>query len=154
MNKHKELEVSGMVTSFKLWPCRDLSHYFWLVHVFRDRGRMRKAYHVLNLTGDGDDAFDAIVMPMQRQKLVKGRWRNDKEDGFLGYALFSQTRLTMETVCHEAVHMATMLIRRHRGTLNLGRECDDLEEAVAFFTGRCAKQLNNKFHKSSLYRER
>jgi len=141
----------GEIAHFKVFPAgKHRSPCYWTVLVFTNKGFMRRAFHRLNITEDHDDRFGAIVMPQERQRLIRGKW---KDDPSLGYALFARTQLCMETQCHESVHLALGYLRRIRRCPCLRKETDDGEEALAYYAGWCARQLNNGFHKFNCYRE-
>lgn len=139
---------AGEIARFKVYPNGRCAHWFWTVIVFKHKGLMRKAFHVLNGTEDRDDRFGAIVMPQERQVLLKGKWRRDPS---LGYVLFAKTQLGTETQAHEAVHMATSYLRRIKKWPQLGLEIDDREEDLAYHIGYCAGQLHEALYKNRCY---
>lgn len=143
------MKLSGEIARFKVFPNRRHSACYWTVLVFSDKGGMRRAFRRLNVLDDTDDRFGATVMPQEMQRRVGGKWKSDPS---LGYALFACTQLDVETQCHEAVHLATGFLRRLGQCPRLRKETDDIEETLAYCIGRCARQLNNGFHKYQCYR--
>ncbi len=129
--------MSEPVAQFLVYPERP---FYWTVQVFRDRGAMRRAFHEINVLDDHDDRFDAIVMPFEKQYFANGAWHSLK---WLGYVLFAQTQLGMETQSHEAVHMALGYLRRAK----LAKP----EETLAYYVGKCASKLNKGFLKHGCY---
>ena len=96
------MTLPGEIARFKVFPAgKHRSPCYWTVLVFANKGHMRRAFHQLNITEDHDDRFGAIVMPQERRRLIRGKWKSDPS---LGYALFARTQLGMETQCHESVH--------------------------------------------------
>jgi len=142
-------EITGEYARFKVFPAPDRPEY-WVVLIFPTKTGMRRAFHTLNTTGDKDDRFGAIVMPLEVQKLVKGRWKTVGHS--LGHVLLSRSQLNMETQCHESLHMALGFLRRLKMTPSLKRETDGEEEILAYYTGRCAAQLNCGLHKTKSYK--
>jgi len=146
-----DVVLPGEIARFKVWPAgKHRSPCYWMVRVFKTRGHMRRAFHKLDISHDKDDRFAAIVMPQERQKLVRGRWRSASPN--LGYVLFARTYVCAEVLCHESVHMATNYLRRI-GKLRLHQKHDKGEETLAYHTGWCGRQLNNGFHKFKCWRE-
>lgn len=140
----------GEIATFRVYPLAS-SPLYWTVRVYTNRGYMRKAFHVLNVSDDHNDNFGAAVLPQLRKAFIRGRWKI--ADHSLGYVLFSQTQLCMETQSHEAVHMALGYLRRTKKLPKLKREANEAEEILAYCVGRCAAQLNRGFHKFKCYRE-
>ncbi len=143
------MTLPGEIARFKVFPGYR-APFYWTVLVFANKGHMRRAFHQFNATDDHDDRFGAIVMPQERQRLTRGKWKSDPS---LGYALFARTQLCMETQCHEAVHMGLHYLRRTGRSLRLGKENNQVEENVCYFAGYCASQLNRGFHKFHCYRK-
>lgn len=139
--------MKGEIACFKVFPKRP---HYWTVLVFEHKGYMRRAFHQLNISDDIDDRFGAIVMPQEIWHCTRGEWHIVSPS--LGHVLFARTQLCMETQCHEAVHMALGYLRRIGHCPHLGKETDDAEETLAYYTGRCAAQLNRGFHKFHCYR--
>ena len=68
----------------------------------------------------------------------------------LGHALFARTQLCVETIAHEAVHMATGYMRRKKVSMNLSNECGDREEMLAYLVGKCVRQIVAELYRSGV----
>ena len=144
------MTLPGEIARFKVFPAGCGTSHYWAVLVFRTKRSMRRAFRQLNITNDHDDHFGAIVMPQEVRRLLRGKWKSDPS---LGYALFARTQLDMETQCHESIHLALGYLRRIGQRPRLCKETTEGEETLAYYTGGCASQLNNGFHKFNCYRE-
>lgn len=145
-----DVDFPGQVARFKIFP-HYRKPYYWTVLVFANRGYMRRAFHQLNVNkNDTDDRFDAIVMPQEGQRLIRGEWKSKPS---LGYALFARNRIGAETLCHEAIHMAIEYLRRTNSNIHLDKEYNDADENICYHAGWCARKLNRDFWKFNCYPE-
>lgn len=129
---------------FKVFPGKDNwmtkeESLFWQVDVCRNKSAMFRRGSAMGVTGPNN--YSAIVCPRTRYK-----YPHRRPEPLLGYVLFNEKCIFEEVVAHEAVHMAAWYLRRTRVSLNLGRECDDREERLAYATGSCANQLSIALH--------
>lgn len=121
------------------WMARE-SQLYWTVRVYADR---RSMYRFWGKTG-----ASAVVIPQTRRIVGGGE---DRVLDSLGFVLFNRGELFGEIVAHEAVHMAAWYLRRTRCSLNLGPDCEDREERLAYATGNCAHQIAQGFYEAGLW---
>jgi len=130
---------------FKVFPGLDNwmakeSELYWEVRVYHTRNNMQRFW--------GKKGASAVVIPRTHTWLWEGK---EVVLPKLGLVLFNRDELFGEIVVHEAVHMATWYLRRTRRSVNLGTDCDDREERLAYATGVCADQINRNFHRLGLW---
>lgn len=133
---------------------------FWVVMIHQDHRAMRETFRDELVSGHrfrGDDnSFGAIVMPTVTMKKARnGRWITKPS---LGHCLFTKTQFSSEEITHESIHMSTGYLRRiageptRQGKIDLGSECGEREEDVAYAAGNCARQIVAAARKARFFR--
>jgi hypothetical protein len=144
---------------FNVWPGRGTpkkyhidTKLYWEVSVYKTRRNMKEAQKEYEPYSSGDDSFGAIVIPLHTISFTTGK---EVHSPSLGHVLFSTKQLGMETIAHEAFHMAMgFWERREPSVLIIPPDADpnENEERLAYTIGNCARQINKNLWDNKIFK--